>query len=479
MFQILYPLGLLAAAGIAIPIIIHLWNIKSGKTLKIGSVFLLGKPSNQRSRSLKVQDWPLLLIRSLLILLIGLLLTNPVLYKKISTKGQPGWILLEKEYFSKMWSLQHKSLDSLVKAGYEIHDFAPNFSKIDLKDTSTVFSIPPTAKLPYYSLIRELDVQLPAGTSAYIFANRQQHNFEGEKPTTSLNLHWNYLPVDTAKMQWTAAAYQLQKGGSRKLEAQLTEKGIYYKASNDKAYNDVSLLDTATIRIQIYEGKNKSDAAYVQAGIQSIADFTQRKIVVEHVGNINGIKQNTDLLFWLSDNPLRNLEIKKLPEGIRLFSYAGNKAAKFRSEIVDLQGTAMQNVILYQKAIQADAYDKPIWQDGSGTPILSLTDTLGLQHYKFYSRFNPEWSNMVWSDQMVFFLMPLVLPESTAAEGFRDAAKLPISADELNVDETVSTRSATEQKLVEQDLMPYVWACLLIVFFVERWITYNKRNIAL
>lgn len=479
MFQILYPLGLLAAAGIAIPIIIHLWNIKSGKTLKIGSVFLLGKPTNQRSRSFRLQDWPLLLIRSLLILFIAFLLASPVYLKTISATGKQGWILLEKEHFSKIWNLQRKKLDSLVKAGYEIHDFAPNFSKIDLKDTATLFSTPPLAKLTYYALIRQLDVQLPAGARIYIFADRQQHNFEGEKPKTKLKVHWHYLPVDSAKMHWTAAAYELEDGAIRKLEAQWSDKGIYYKASNGKTANDEPLVDTARIRIQIYGGENKSDVAYVHAGAQAIAQFTKRKIIVENIEGISAVNRNTRLLFWLSDKHLPASDIKKLPKEVKLFSYAGSKAEKFRSEIVDLQGTAMQNVTLYRKTVPADHDGEPVWQDGSGTPVLSLSDTLGVQHYRFYSRFNPEWTNMVWSDQMVFFLMPLVLPESSAVDGFRDAVKLPVAADEQNEVETNSTSLKVEPRVIEQDLSPYVWACLLVLFFVERWITYTKRKVAL
>lgn len=479
MFQILYPLGLLAAAGIAIPIIIHLWNIRSGKTLKIGSVFLLGKPTNQRSRSFRLQDWPLLLIRSLLILLIAFLLASPVYFKTIRATAKQGWILLEKEHFSKLWKLQRKKLDSLVKAGYEIHDFAPNFSKIDIKDTTTLFSTPSSGKLPYYALIRQLDVQLPAGASVYIFAEKQQYNFEGEKPKTKLKVRWHYLPVDNATMHWTAAAYALQDGGIRKLEAQWSDKGIYYKASNGNMADDEPIVDTATIGIQIYGGENKSDVAYLHAAAQVIAQFTQRKIRVQNIGGIDAVNRNTRLLFWLSDKQLTVSDVKKLPQEVKLFSYAGSKAERFRSEIVDLQGTAMRNVTLYRKTAQADHDGEPVWLDGSGTPVLSISDSLGVKHYRFYSRFNPEWTNMVWSDQMVFFLMSLVLPESGAAEGFRDAVKLPVTADEQNGIDTDSTKLQVEPQVIEQDLNPYVWACLLVLFFVERWITYTKRKVAL
>lgn len=479
MFQILYPLGFLAAIGIAVPIIIHLWNVKSGKTLKIGSVFLLGTPSNQRSRSFKVQDWPLLLIRSLLVLLTAFLLANPVYYKTLNTDAKAGWVLLEKESFSKAWRLQHKQLDSLLKAGYELHDFAVNFEKIDLKDTNTVFSQPATAKLPYYSLIRQLDAQLPAGTSAYIFANSQQQYFEGEKPQTRFKLHWNFLPVDTSQLNWVAAAYTLQNGAVKKLGGHSTEKGIYYQVSKTAEVDDGLNVDTTTINVQIHAGKNTVDAKYIAAVVQSIKQFTQRRISVQNINAAGQVNQNTKLLFWLSDKPLRQQEMEKLPKGMRLFSYAGQKPVKFRSELQDVQGIAMQDVVLYQKAQDIKAIGKTIWQDGSGAPILSLNNESGLKHYRFYSRFSPEWNSLVWSDQMVFFLMPLILPEPAVAEGFRDAAKLQVDTAELNIETSNRLSTSTEREVVEQELSPWIWTILILLLFVERWITYTKRKVAL
>jgi hypothetical protein len=140
MFQLLYPLGLLAAIGVLVPILVHLWNIKSGKTLKIGSVALLGLPSNQRSRSLKITNWPLLLLRCLLIFLIAFLLAAPAYRTKQSTSAKPGWILVEKANLPKLWNSNKKQLDSLILKGYELHDFDVNFARIDLKDTLTKFS---------------------------------------------------------------------------------------------------------------------------------------------------------------------------------------------------------------------------------------------------------------------------------------------------------------------------------------------------
>ena len=66
MLQLLNPIWLFAIGGIVIPLIIHLWNIKKGKTLKVGSISLLGESSRQSAKSLKLIDLLLLFLRCLL-----------------------------------------------------------------------------------------------------------------------------------------------------------------------------------------------------------------------------------------------------------------------------------------------------------------------------------------------------------------------------------------------------------------------------
>ena len=80
--QLLYPIGLLALAGLIIPVIIHLWSVKTGKTLKIGSINLLGESANATSKSLKITDWLLFVLRCLLLIIIGLMLAQPLWQKK-------------------------------------------------------------------------------------------------------------------------------------------------------------------------------------------------------------------------------------------------------------------------------------------------------------------------------------------------------------------------------------------------------------
>jgi hypothetical protein len=480
MFQILYPLGLLAALGIIIPVIIHLWNIKSGRTLKIGSVFLLGTPTNQRSRSFRVQDWLLLLLRISLIVVAAFLLAEPIYYKTQERSEQSGWILVEKAQFSKIWKQQNQKLDSLLKAGYEIHDFAVGFSKIDIKDSSTVFSIPGSNKLPYHALLRQLDHIHPSGTNIHIFADNQRRNFQGEQPTTRLNLHWNFLPADTASSKWTAAAYQLQNRDIRVLEAQNTEKGTYYKTSeiSQGAHPDLQ-VDSTTITVQVYAAKNAIDGGYVRAAINAIAQYTQRKIKLEEISTIDEVKPNAKVLFWLSDKKMTASQLAALPKGIRLFSYAGNKVANKKSVVQDLQGVALEDVALFKKASDAGSAGEGVWIDGEGSPLLAIDNRAGIDHYLFYSRFRPDWMDMVWSDQMVYFLLPVILPESAASSAFRDAEKLPASEMDIAVQQPNVQYAGVKVQMVAEDLSPWLWYFLLLLLLIERWITYTKRKVAL
>jgi UDP-N-acetylglucosamine:LPS N-acetylglucosamine transferase len=56
-----------ALAALSIPVIIHLWNIRPGKTLKVGSISLITEASKSTKRSFKLLDILLLIIRCLLL----------------------------------------------------------------------------------------------------------------------------------------------------------------------------------------------------------------------------------------------------------------------------------------------------------------------------------------------------------------------------------------------------------------------------
>ncbi|MBC7652345.1 MAG: BatA domain-containing protein, partial [Deinococcales bacterium] len=103
MLNVLQPIWLWAIAGIIIPVIIHLWHIKQGKSLKVGSVIFLQESSKQQSSSLKISDWLLLLLRCLLIILLAILLAKPQWQQALQTNKQKGWLLINNTDFSETY----------------------------------------------------------------------------------------------------------------------------------------------------------------------------------------------------------------------------------------------------------------------------------------------------------------------------------------------------------------------------------------
>jgi hypothetical protein len=197
MFQLLNPIWLFGISGITIPILIHLWNVKKGKTLKIGSISLLGESSRQNARSLRLLDLLLLLLRCLLIIIVSLLLAEPVWNSSNSPDQKGGWILIEKDNFNETYSRFQKEIDSLDQAGFDLHLFELGFKAADLnklKD-SEITRDSNAAQLSYWSLLRMLDHEIPAGKEAYIFTANRLNRFKGERPEIVTKLKWKtYTP---------------------------------------------------------------------------------------------------------------------------------------------------------------------------------------------------------------------------------------------------------------------------------------------
>src|SRR4051812_26169096 len=117
----LNPLWLFAIAAVSIPVIIHLWNIKSGKTLKIGSIALISAAAKKSSRSLVINNKLLLAVRCLLLIILALLLSMPVWQSRFDNSKTKGWLLIPRENLSESYRKFKPLVDSLTRAGYQFH----------------------------------------------------------------------------------------------------------------------------------------------------------------------------------------------------------------------------------------------------------------------------------------------------------------------------------------------------------------------
>jgi hypothetical protein len=478
MFSVLSPLALFAGLGILIPLLIHLWNIKSGKTLKIGSIAFLGDPSNQRSSSLRITDWPLLLLRCLLILCIALILAAPVYQAKLSAAERPGWILVEKSEFRNLWSKQRKQLDSLLAKGYEIHDFDVNFRKLELADTISVFSTSAEAPLTYFALLKQLEAQLEPGRKVYLYVHNLATRFASKSPALHLDLYWNLLPAVRRDTSWDSGTYRTIDQLIVRSTAHSSAAGTYYKTERMRTMDTAGYqIDTAAIQVQFYDDHGDTDGRYVRAAVGALRQYTRRRIELRGIGNLQESKPNA-LVFWLSGKAPAATEISRLPQGTRLFQYAGGQVQSVASNIKDHNGVALEQSELYKRIAHGNSAGRAIWSDASGAPVLNMETVQGKQVYKFYSRFRPDWNNLVWSDNMVLFLLPMVLPEANATAAFKQDRRSLAELLNPKFRDTEQRTKTAPVVYVQKSISSWFWWVAFLLLILERWLSY-RRNLRL
>ncbi|HTE01389.1 MAG TPA: BatA domain-containing protein [Mucilaginibacter sp.] len=490
---LLNSIWLFALAALSIPVAIHLWNIRPGKTLKVGSIALMNASAQKSSRSFKLHDLLLLLLRCLLLALLALILAMPFWQKHISASSIKGWLLIPKENVKEGYQKFKPQVDSLMKAGYEFHYFNKWFEKAELSkvltDNKDQKSIADSAS--YWSLVQRLDGQIPSTLPAYLFTQNGFNHFQGTKPQVKLKLHWQtYTSADSTstwiEKAWLSNNNDIQvvqgtsKPGGTNFTTYTVRSGNLYNTpfvintTNGKLTvslknsNEAVVVDTSTWRFAVYADRN-ADAGYVKAVLVSIIQFSKHKAVVKQYADFGQIPAKQSWLFWLSQKPLS----KQLSQNAdHVFAYETGKINDVNSWIDDNNGSlSSQKIALYKVVSANDNNGKILWQDGFGNPLLSFGSQ---QHiYHFFSRFDPAYNDLVWNDNFPKMLLKLVIsPPGIEMKHDRRTVDTKQLLPVINSEVHTPANSITERV----NLARYGWLLLILIFVAERWLAHKKAS---
>lgn len=172
----LYPAGFFALSALILPLLIHLRRHTVSQRIDFAALRWL-KAAAHRQRQFRVQEWPLLLMRLLLLVLLAALLARPALTGALDTEPRvvivPGIPALA-------------ARQALGTPPAQWLWLAPGFPPVDTNPS-------PPMQQPVASLLRELDATLPSGTPLTVVVPGIIDGLDAQRLQLSRQVQWKVV----------------------------------------------------------------------------------------------------------------------------------------------------------------------------------------------------------------------------------------------------------------------------------------------
>ncbi|GHA73816.1 BatA domain-containing protein [Cognatilysobacter bugurensis] len=180
---LLLPAGLAALAAVLLPLLIHLARRSEHRPTMFAALRWLARKPKPRRR-IRFDEWPLLLVRVLLVVLVGLLLAQPVL--KGVSDGTP-WVVVAPGVALP----EDRSTAAARDARW--HWLEPGFPAVD--DDNRPGVVTPGSASPT-SLLRELDATLPPAVALTVLVPPELGGVDAARPVLTRRVDWRVVASD-------------------------------------------------------------------------------------------------------------------------------------------------------------------------------------------------------------------------------------------------------------------------------------------
>jgi Aerotolerance regulator N-terminal len=508
MIQFLVPAALLAAAGILVPVLLHLWR-PPARTVRLGSLRFLETVPGRRLRDLRWRDRLLLLLRVALLLALAALLAGP--FWLDHRNGPQRWALLAPNAILDGPALQ--SWQQLLNEGYQPRVLAPGFPGVD---SSTPF--PPSVVLDAWSLLREADARVPGGSKIVLFAPPRAALLRGARPVTQSEVSWIATAAreNSRSPTWIDSAFVIPSGrglqatvgatdanatrysilrvadvaGGEKVSDPETNAELRIRKSGDafsvrvsgsKTEDWVPVAIYRPIRVAIVHSPQRAeDARFVAAAVRAVGEVSERPVMVEiREESASTVLPQSDWVFRLGAAPLTASMSSVLAESrVNVVTDAVRDAAEESRTSWFLAPddlTGANGLRLWRRSDDVGNAGTTVWSDGFGNPLLTFAREGRAERWRFHSRFHPAANAWVESGAFPAWMRSLLL-----GQGDDDAWR---SHDQRLVDEAqvqpahattgepgISLPAAAGRTT---DLYPWLWSLAALLLALERGVSHR------
>ncbi|MBD1397322.1 BatA domain-containing protein [Pontibacter sp. JH31] len=501
----LSPIWLFAASAVLVPIAIHLWNRRQGKTVKVGNLRWLEPSASRRWSSIQLSDVWLLVLRCCILLLVAVALAKPVWEGAATSQQAQKAVLISPELLHSTAIRQIKpTVDNLLQRGYTLHRYTSTFEVIPAEAWQTLSGNPTDSVVSsgnYWGLLPALAQRYDqAEDSVWLFTSDQQRHFSGTPTALQENIRWVPVALESTT-NWVQAAYSLSSDSLLLITGHSNREGTTYHSVTVAALAQETNINGSLVklspegdslttqqgnsvphRIEInkeplrigiaYDEGQQSEVRYLQAAVQAISHYTGIPIETQQISKTTPADTSAAWLFWLSSEEVPSTWLEQVQEkGAKLWVQSASEPTATTAQ---LASAGIEKISIHQLATTGIAPNNayPIWQITTGEPLLS-EQRLGLgKVYHFRSGFGPAWSQLGQSTQLPELLLPLILPEQAASH--YDARALDETQLKPAMVQPISKQDKQERQ--QYSLIPWLVLLAFLLFLAERIITSKRKT---
>ncbi|MHA7057504.1 BatA domain-containing protein [Aquimarina sp. M1] len=318
----LNPTYLWAFLGLLIPLAIHFWSKKEGKTIKVGSTKLLSESDSKQSRSIQLNEFFLLILRMALISLLVLIISEGHIKKKATTI--PIIYVVEPSLIQDERVLA--ILDTL-EIGESLRLLQPGLPEFD-KDPLGIQSV---TTPNYWQLVKEMETLQT--DSVVVFTKALINGIKGRRPGTYKHITW--IPVESEE-SITKNIKATKKKDSLHLIAMTSNRDqLFFKKElipiDDNRFKFTTTKDSVIFPLNgkeemiefskeiptkvllHYQDSLIGQKKYIEASLRAISKYLDRQITIEVDKELDGVDLSAfDLVVWLSIAKIPNTGSKLL-----------------------------------------------------------------------------------------------------------------------------------------------------------------------
>jgi len=303
----LNPTYLWALLGLLIPIAIHLWSKKEGKTIKIGSIELLRESESKQTSSIQPNELLLLLLRMFIIAIVVFVLAEPQL--KLKTNKTAITYLIEPSL------LNNDKSDNILNSIDDANDIrllTSGFPYLEDIDLDNIASKTPN----YWQLAKEM--QNIDSDSIVVYTKALASGFKGKRPLVNKNMEWIIMNTEENAEKLPIKARKVNDNIELLSMLSNTEYTAFEKTlinESDFAQTELELVNEYPVKIVLYyDDAFVNDSKYLEASLNAASKHINRTFEITKTQDRNFDTEGFDLIIWLSENTSAPKELTKTLE---------------------------------------------------------------------------------------------------------------------------------------------------------------------